>query len=209
MNSPYQQAYKSPSTIEQIADVDVSNLSLGDVLTFKDGKYSNNCKIYNDIYNCLITNKGTQSINIGSNLPTCIDETSVNIGNDIGTEGGYGTKNVCIGNEVGVYNLGSGCVAIGYQACHSNATQKDNRISIGYQAGYSNQGVSSIAIGYKAGYLNQHDNTIVISADSNELNTLYTNSLYIKKIRQVNTGAGHPGMLYYNPSTYEVTFSLT
>lgn len=206
-NKPYQQPYKLPSTIEQLADVDVSNLSLGDVLTFKDNNYSNSVKVYTDTYNSYITNKGTQSINIGSNLPTCIDETSVNIGNNIGTEGGYGTKNVCIGNEVGVYNLGSGCVAIGYQACHSNATQKDNRISIGYQAGYSNQGASSIAIGYKAGYLNQHDNTIVISADDNELNTLYANALYIKRIRQVNKGHGHAGMLYYNPSTREVTYS--
>lgn len=208
MNKPYQQPYLPSSTLQNITDVSVSNLQIGDIITYSNGLYTNSCKLYTDTYNTFITNKGEQSINIGSNLPTCTDATCVNIGNDIGIEG-YGTKNVVIGNEAGSYNLGSGCIAIGFQACHSNTTQKDNRIGIGYQAGYLNQGSNSIAIGYKAGMSNQHDNTIVINSTSNELNTEQANSLYIKNIRQVDNGRGYPGMLYVNPTTYEVTYSAT
>ena len=208
MNSPYSQQYKTPSRLDKISDVKITNPSTGDILTANNKVYSNSVKVYNDTKNCYISNKGDQSINIGNNLPVCIDQTCVNIGNDIGIAG-YGTKNVCIGNGAGAYNLGSGCVALGFQACHSNSSQKDNRVSIGYQAGYSNQGESCIAIGYKAGYLNQHDNTIILSSDNAELNSTQANSLFVKRIRNVNNGRGVNGMLYYNPSTYEITYSTT
>jgi hypothetical protein len=208
MNIPYSQPYKPPSKLQSVGDLKLTAPQAGDILTSSGSIYSNSVKFSANTSNLFISGKDYQSVNIGSNLPTCIDSTNVNIGTNIGISG-YGNYNTVIGHNAGSYNLGSNCVAIGHYSCWSNAVPKNNRTSVGFEAGFSNQGANCVAIGYRAGYLNQHDNTIIINSGDTALNSVQANSLFIKRIRNVNNGRGHNGMLYYNPTTYEVTYSTT
>lgn len=208
MNKPYSQLYYLPSKLENSSDANVSNLQIGDTLNVTNGKFTNNSTIYTDNNNLYIQGKGDQSINIGYNLPTSADETNVCVGNNIGLTG-FNNNNTVVGFDAGKYNLGSGCVAIGYEASSSNLTVANNRTSVGYRAGFYNQGQNSVAIGALAGECNQHANTIIINATGSALNSAQANSLFVKPIRTVNKGLGFPGSLYYNSSTREITYSAT
>jgi len=83
-----------------------------------------------------------------------------------------------------------------------------NKIAIGNSAGLTGQGTNSIAIGYFAGKTNQSNNTIILNASGSEINGVasQTSSFYVNPIRSTTPAAG---FVYYNSSTYEVTYSTS
>ena len=115
-------------------------------------------------------------------------------------------ENVCsltsvsIGNETG-WLQGQKAVAIGYNA--GRQEQNNNAIAIGDMAGMLNQGQNSIAIGKDAGCKNQHKNSIVLNASGNPLQTIQSDSVYIKPIQEKKTKYG----LFYDPASGEVSYA--
>ena len=83
-----------------------------------------------------------------------------------------------------------------------------NKIAIGNSAGLTSQGTNSIAIGYFAGKTNQANNTIILNASGSEINgvSAQVSSFYVNPIRSTTPAAG---FVYYNASTYEVTYSTS
>jgi hypothetical protein len=91
-------------------------------------------------------------------------------------------------------------VTIGSNA--GSNSQGQFAIAIGNGAGKNTQGNYSIAIGSNAGISGQHDNTIILNATGLNLFSQLANSTYIAPIRQF-TG---PNVLYFSPSTKEITY---
>jgi len=113
-----------------------------------------------------------------------------------------GTNSIALGTNAGAASQEYGCVAIGLSA--GRTTQFPNAIAIGTQAGQASQGTNAIAIGQLAGNLNQPNNSIVISALTNTpIVPTDASSLYIAPIVGPVTTSD---TLYYNPSTFEVTY---
>ena len=151
-------------------------------------------------------NQGSEAIAIGPNAG------AVNQGSDaiaIGLEAGddaQGSNAVAIGLEAGRTSQGSGAVAIGPNS--GGDSQGTDAIAIGESAGNDNQGENAIAIGNSAGTSNQHDNSIILNATGSALNSDGTDRLFIAPIRDEALGIG-VGVLKYNPTTKEITYSTT
>jgi hypothetical protein len=84
-------------------------------------------------------------------------------------------------------------------------------VAIGLNAGENSQGTNSIAIGKGAGLGTtnaQASNSIIINATGNEVDGVasQSSSFYVTPIRNV---AATSGVLQYNSSTYEITYSNT
>jgi hypothetical protein len=75
-------------------------------------------------------------------------------------------------------------------------------VAIGYFAGHTNQGSSSIAIGANAGYTNQANNSIILNATGANLNQTTANSFTVKPVRAATTG----NVLYYNDTSGEISY---
>ena len=132
--------------------------------------------------------------------------------------GSQGTGAVAIGNIAGLSQQGANAIAIGIQAGNiaqganaiaigtypADSAQGANAIAIGYTAGYIAQGVNAIAIGKSAGVENQGNNSIIINATGDQLNQTTANTFTVAPIR--NAG-GTSGLLQYNSTTKEVTYS--
>jgi len=128
---------------------------------------------------------------------------------------------VAIGDSAGGDNQGSSAVAVGFEA--GQMDQSDNAVAIGASAGVDNQGSSAVAIGQRAGdqnqgssavaigagagSANQDNNSIIINASGNDLNSTGSNGLFIKPVRGVAHGLG-VGVLHYDPTTGEITYSI-
>jgi len=108
---------------------------------------------------------------------------------------------VAVGNNAGVTNQGAHAVALGDAAGYTG--QGQYATAIGFQAGEVGQGQYATAIGYQAGKTSQHNNTIILSGLTSELNSTQSNSFYVAPI---NGGVTGPNMLFYNTSTYEITY---
>jgi len=76
------------------------------------------------------------------------------------------------------------------------------QISIGANAGASNQGSNAVAIGANAGATNQPANSIVINASGSALNGATSSALYVNPIR---TLTGATGVLSWNSTSFEIT----
>jgi hypothetical protein len=128
--------------------------------------------------------------------------SAIAIGQDSG-ETTQETYAIAIGNLAGNTSQSTTSIALGYQAGRNS--QGANAIAIGKEAGATNQGQNTIAIGYQAGINSQSTNTIVLNASTSALNTISTNALYIKPIRNepVNTN----NILQYNTVTNEITYT--
>ncbi|MFT5829075.1 MAG: hypothetical protein ACI9AB_002044 [Urechidicola sp.] len=129
--------------------------------------------------------------------------TSIAIGRDAG-EFGQSPDAVAIGNRAGSDNQGFTSIAIGLDAGETN--QSFDAVAIGNGAGLDNQGTAAVAIGAGAGNTAQHDNSIIINASGNNLNSSGSDGLFIKPIRGVPHGLGE-GVLHYDPTTGEITYS--
>ena len=127
----------------------------------------------------------------------------------IGVHAGWtnqGESAVAIGVQAGEYTQSTRAVAIGYNA--GTNTQGENAVAIGSYAGAGGQGEFAVAIGFAAGGNNQAPSTIILNATPVGVGgvTGQTNSFYVAPIRNA---AGTSGVLQYNSSTSEVSYSNT
>ena len=120
--------------------------------------------------------------------------------------GVQGLGSVAIGLNSGNVAQGYYSVAVGIGAGWNN--QADGAVAVGRQSGNANQGTNAVAIGGYAGETTQSTGTIIINASGSATNGVsgQQNSLYIRPIRSATTTSG---VLQYNPTTYEVTYSTT
>jgi hypothetical protein len=151
-------------------------------------------------------NQGNNAVAIGINAGVTGQGTnSVAIGNAAGNASQQAGA-VAIGSEAGYLTQGEGAVAIGSLAGKNN--QQAGAIAIGSQAGQgliSGQGGNAIAIGNQAGRDSQIAGSICINASGNNLSPTLA-GLFIRPIRAQNRNLG-AGVLHYNTSTFEVTYS--
>lgn len=208
MNSPYSEI-KNNFQIKNLTDVNITNPDdIGQLLTHNGSNWvsSYDIEILTDDNNLKIKNSTYKSIKIGnlgqypSNYNDCIT---------LGTYAGsvnLNSRNVAIGFSASENNKGSNSVSIGYLAsadgCNSSST-----LSIGREAGFTNQGCNSVSVGAYSGYLNQHNNTIIINATGSALNSGGTDRFYVKPVRQLDKGQGKRHALYYNSTTGEITYT--
>ena len=110
---------------------------------------------------------------------------------------------VVLGNGAGTNTSVSGQgVTIGYFAGYTN--QGDDAIAIGDAAGQTNQGNNAIAIGGGAGYIGQGNNSIILNATGTQLNNTAANTFTVKPVRNANTA----NALFYNATTGEISYDL-
>ena len=157
-------------------------------------------------YRAGLTSQGASSVAIGNNAGTTTQgASSVTIGNNAGTTT-QGADSVAIGNAAG--NLGQGTRSIAIGSSAGANSQSANAIAIGYTAGGLSQGEYAVAIGVNAGSSNQPANTIILNASGSAVNgvSAQTSSFYVAPIRNA---AGASGILQYDSTTKEVSYSTT
>jgi len=126
---------------------------------------------------------------------------SVAFGQDAGTTS-QGQYSVAVGAGAGYDTQSAGSIALGFNA--GRITQGAYSIAIGTSAGATNQATDSIAIGRLAGQTNQHAETIILNATGSALNSSSAIGLYVAPIKNQS---GTHGVLQYNGTTKEVTYS--
>jgi hypothetical protein len=114
------------------------------------------------------------------------------------------TQSVAIGNGAGYQNQSNQGIAIGANAGALNQGQR--AVALGSLAGTNTQGEYAVAIGNFAAPNNQASHSIVISAVGSALENTTPNSLKIAPIRNTS---GNDGILQYNNTTKEVSYSNT
>jgi len=145
------------------------------------------------------TSQGNASTAIGAFAgQTTQGANAVAVGFNAG-QTAQGANALAIGLAAGFINQGLEAVAVGLGAGHSG--QGISAVAIGNVAGYTNQGLNAIAIGKAAGATNQAANSIVINASGIALDGIAA-GLYVRPVREIIG----PQTLYYNPTTYEVTW---
>lgn len=125
----------------------------------------------------------------------------------IGTGAAYtaqGLGSVAIGLNAGNDTQGYYAVAVGIAS--GQLTQQDSAVAIGGEAGFINQGTFAVALGYRAGASNQASRSIVINATGANLNATTANTLIVAPVRSASST---DGILQYNNTTKEVTYSST
>ena len=130
-------------------------------------------------------------------------EFAVAIGDNAGNNA-QGTDAVAIGASAGLNTQGSGAVAFGQGA--GETSQGNGAVAIGKAAGGNNQGINSIAIGKNAGQADQGNNSIILNATGAVLDQTTANTFIVAPIRNAT---GNNGILQYNDSTKEITYSNT
>jgi hypothetical protein len=171
------------------------------------------------------TSQGTNSVAIGRfTANSSQGNNSVAIGNQSG-QTSQRANCVAIGFNAGNDTQGISSIAMGLNA--GQTTQGTKSIAIGENAGQDQQGINCIAIGTQAGQTTQannsiaigpvisnlHSNTIVLNSagtgiSPTPLPTTQASSFYVNPIRGVAHGIG-VGILHYDPSTFEITYSTT
>lgn len=119
------------------------------------------------------------------------------------------TNSISIGVNAGQTSCGQYAIALGTEAGKENSG--DRSISIGYQAhetSSAGDGDYAINIGYNASATTAYDKTIVLNASGTILNPDRASALFINPIRGVAHGLGL-GVLHYDTSTKEITYSTT
>jgi hypothetical protein len=95
-------------------------------------------------------------------------------------------------------------VTLGGNAGCSN--QGTGSVAIGYNAGNSSQGTNAIAIGPKAGVTNQPANSIVLNASSTALNPT-SSGMFVNPVRGVTDNSYTGSNIMYNTVTNEVFYN--
>jgi hypothetical protein len=147
-------------------------------------------------------NAATQATSINT-INNALTSANVGIGLSAGATS-QGDSAVAIGSGAGSLNQGLYSVAIGINA--GTDSQGARSVAIGSNAGRVNQGEYAVAIGRAAGQNNQANNTIIINATSGTLNQTTANTFTVAPIREAT---GNVGVLQYNATTKEVTYSNT
>lgn len=137
---------------------------------------------------------------------------SVAIGYNSGTgvSGGtaHGSNAVAIGYNS--CNIGSGASSIGIgNGAGASGLLGSSAIAIGTNSASAGSGNYAICIGALAGQTTAQANSIVINAmGTTAINTTGTSRCFIAPIRGQALGIG-VGVMYYDPATYEVSYSTT
>ena len=171
--------------------------------------------------NAYLSNMYTAQIH---NLADSYPEKTIIIGNYNCEFFKGGTQGTCTNNVILGFNCFSGPdntieniannVVIGTN-CGYNMRKASGLVLIGREAGYNTESISadisntqySIAIGYKAGYNRLHSKCIILNGDGNTLvDSNQEESFYVHPIR---AAIGSAGVLQYDSSTNEVTYSNT
>jgi hypothetical protein len=110
---------------------------------------------------------------------------------------------IVLGNGAGANTgiTGQG-VTIGYFAGYTN--QGDDAIAIGDAAGQTDQGNNSIAIGAGAGYIGQGNNSIILNASGTQVNNTAANTFTVNPVRANVTS----NVMFYNSTTNEITYGV-
>ena len=146
---------------------------------------------------------GPLSVAIGQNANAA--SQSISIGNNAGNSG-QGGDAVAIGDYAGSTTQGNNAIAIGKLAGQQN--QSGDTIAIGDSAGRSSQGNNAIAIGKLAGSSSQPANSIIFNASGSALESANA-GFYVAPIRADITSSGTSIVVFYNPTTKELTTSST
>jgi len=109
---------------------------------------------------------------------------------------------IAFGYEAGLNSQSAAAIAIGTEAGYTS--QGANAVAVGAYAGGVEQGANSIAIGRQAGETAQAANSIILNATGATLDQTTANTFTVAPIR--NAG-GTSGVLQYNATTKEVTYS--
>jgi hypothetical protein len=129
---------------------------------------------------------------------------AIAIGDTAGLSQGY--QAIAIGNEAAGQggNQGQEAIAIGLAAGGSD--QSLYAIAIGSGAGQISQSMDSVAIGHFAGRNSQTRQTIILNATGDVVDSIdgQSGSFYVAPIRKAT---GSDGILQYNSSSREVTYS--
>ena len=148
--------------------------------------------------------QGVYTVAIGSGAGyTNQKQYAVAIGSTAGSDF-QGAQAVAIGADAGYATQGAQAVAIGLQA--GQVSQGTNTVAIGSGAGQNTQGASAVAIGFGAGQTNQGNNSIILNATGSVLNRTTASTFTVAPIREAT---GNVGVLQYNATTKEVTYSNT
>jgi hypothetical protein len=116
-----------------------------------------------------------------------------------------GVNAIAIGKDAGQLGQGQEAIAIGFES--GNTNQGNYTIAIGKESGKTSQGQYAVGIGYRAGVSNQHERTIILNATNQTVVSQGVDRCYIAPIRNVPTGTGQTGHVYYSTSTNECTTS--
>jgi hypothetical protein len=162
---------------------------------------------------------GYASIAIGSSCNGVANSTAKrgNLAVMIGPAAAYngaGEGAVSIGTATGLVNvLGTNSVSIGHEAAQGTSSGTEaNSVCIGYQAGKTGAGASSVLIGQAAQGVN--DNCIMLNASGSVTTTAVDGGFYVDPIKVGGGGSaqtikppsdsGFTSFLCYNPTTKEV-----
>jgi hypothetical protein len=147
-----------------------------------------------------ITDTSDAAIAIGVNAGTG-SSSAISIGTGAGNSG-QSFDSIAIGGQAGANTQGGTSIAIG-SAAGAN-TQGVGAVAIGSFAGNDSQGAGSIAIGASAGETAQGNNSIILNASGSPLNQTTANTFTVAPVR--NDVSNVANSLYYNTSTFEVTY---
>ncbi len=163
-----------------------------------------------------VANGGTGQTTVPGILTTLgFSSNNVAIGNLAGTPGiGVNANNVAIGGGAGKTAQGQSSISIGYVAGYAN--QGVNSLAIGGNAAQSSQGTQAVALGYAAGQNSQGANSVALGAfagNSQVANSIAINAsganlnptnagFYVNPVRATTATSS---LLYYNTSTKEIT----
>ena len=163
-----------------------------------------------------VANGGTGQTTVPGILTTLgFSGNNVIIGKLAGTPGiGENANNVAIGGGAGKTAQGQSSISIGYVAGYAN--QGVNSLAIGGNAAQSNQGTQAVALGYAAGQNSQGVNSVALGAfagNSQVANSIAINAsgsalnptnagFYVNPVRATSATSS---LLYYNTSTKEIT----
>jgi len=150
--------------------------------------------------NTVIKDTSDAALAIGVNAGTG-GSSAISIGTFAGnTNQSY--NGIAIGGSAGANAQGGGAMAIGLNAGYDQ--QGPGAIAIGSAAGQYSQGELAVAIGPNAGTNNQASRSIILNASDITLDTAIANSFSVNPVR--NDTGNTTNALYYNTSTYEITY---
>lgn len=147
------------------------------------------------------SSQGNNAVAIGSTAgQTSQGAKAIGIG-EVAGRLNQGIESIGLGAGAGEQNQGAYAIAIGSTTAYLN--QGVGAVAIGTSAGALYQGEHAIAIGTGAGNGLQGNNSIILNATGSTLDQNTDDTFTVKPIR----GASAGNILYYDPSSGEITYS--
>jgi hypothetical protein len=155
-------------------------------------------------YNTGTVSQGGGAVAVGSTAGNVSQGIgAVAVGEAAGTSS-QGIESIAIGKTAGEQTQGAYSIAIGSATAYYQ--QGTGAVAIGTSAGALQQGNHAIAIGTGAGSALQGNNSIILNATGSALEQTTDNTFTVAPIRNTS---GTDGVLQYNNSTKEISYSST